>query len=144
MSTRAALRRALEASVVLFVFAILAAGSLCHESSESARGADAHPAGKTPPIPEGGRLGEPRSLEQVGLPPTLTRSVIPPDNVQTPEKIALGKRLGWEGQVARGSSHIPHHQSGGNGAARPECGRLEDCRHPGVPTGIQAGFPPRT
>ncbi len=46
-----------------------------------------------PPIPKIGPLAQPRSLQQVGLPVDQTRAVIPPDNSQTPEKIALGQKL---------------------------------------------------
>src|ERR1700722_10552952 len=46
--------------------------------------------GKAPPIPKAGPLASPRPPQQVGLPVELTRTVTPPDNPQTPEKIALG------------------------------------------------------
>src|SRR5260370_24878286 len=49
--------------------------------------------GKAPPIPKEGPLARPRSLQQIGLPADLTRTVTPPDNPQTPEKIALGQKL---------------------------------------------------
>ena len=45
-----------------------------------------------PPIPKAGPLAQPKS-PQVGLPVDQTRAVIPPDNPQTPEKIALGQKL---------------------------------------------------
>jgi hypothetical protein len=48
---------------------------------------------KTPPIPEAGPLTQPKPLDQVGFPAELTRQAIPPDNPQTPEKIALGEKL---------------------------------------------------
>ena len=47
-------------------------------------------AGKAPPLPKLGPLAEPRSLQHVGLPAKLTRAAIPADNLQTPDKIALG------------------------------------------------------
>src|SRR5438874_232798 len=56
--------------------------------------------GKAPPIPEAGPLARPRSLQQAGLPVELTRSVVPPDNPQTPEKIALGQKLFFEGRLS--------------------------------------------
>jgi cytochrome c peroxidase len=37
---------------------------------------------------------------QVGLPVDLTRTVTPPDNPQTPEKIALGQKLFFEGRLS--------------------------------------------
>src|SRR5262249_43439012 len=53
-----------------------------------------------PPIPRVGPLAQPRSLQQVGLPVDLTRTVIPPDNPQTPEKIALGQKLFFDGRLS--------------------------------------------
>jgi cytochrome c peroxidase len=55
---------------------------------------------KPPPIPEAGRLARPRSLQQVGLPPEAMRAAIPADNLQTPEKIALGMRLFFDGRLS--------------------------------------------
>ena len=57
-------------------------------------------AGKAPPIPRAGPLSRPRSLKQVGLPAELTRTVIPSDNPQTPEKIALGQKLFFDGRLS--------------------------------------------
>ena len=68
---------------------------------------------KVPPIPEAGKLGQPKSLQQVGLPVEATRVAIPPDNPQTPEKIALGQqlffdaRLSADGTVACSTCHNP-------------------------------------
>src|SRR5216683_3971559 len=68
--------------------------------------------GKAPPIPEAGPLARPKSLRQVGAPAEATRA-IPPDNPQTPEKIALGQRLFFDGRlsadetVACGTCHDP-------------------------------------
>jgi cytochrome c peroxidase len=56
--------------------------------------------GKAPPIPKAGPLAEPRSLQQVGLPVELTRTVTPSDNPQTPEKIALGEKLFFDGRLS--------------------------------------------
>jgi cytochrome c peroxidase len=60
--------------------------------------------GKAPPIPQAGPLAEPRSLQQVGVPAELTQTVIPPDNPQTPEKIALGQKLFFEGRLSAGGT----------------------------------------
>jgi len=66
-----------------------------------------------PPIPKPGSLAAPRSLHQAGLPVDQTRATIPPDNPQTPEKIALGEklffdgRLSADGSVACASCHNP-------------------------------------
>jgi cytochrome c peroxidase len=56
--------------------------------------------GKAPPIPRAGPLAEPRSLQQVGLPAELTRAAIPSDKPQTPEKIALGEKLFFDGRLS--------------------------------------------
>src|SRR5437667_746451 len=56
--------------------------------------------GKAPPLPKAGPLARPRSLQQVGLPVELTRTVTPTDNPQTPEKIALGQKLFFEGRLS--------------------------------------------
>jgi cytochrome c peroxidase len=55
---------------------------------------------KAPPIPDAGPLARPRPLQQVGLPVELTRKVTPPDNPQSPEKIALGQKLFFEGRLS--------------------------------------------
>lgn len=52
------------------------------------------------PIPEAGPLARPKSLNQVGLPVDATRAAIPPDNPQTPEKIALGEKLFFDGRLS--------------------------------------------
>ena len=71
--------------------------------------------GKAPPIPEAGPLAEPKLLQQVGVPADATRALIPSDNPQTPEKIALGMqlffdgRLSADGTVACSTCHDPAH-----------------------------------
>jgi cytochrome c peroxidase len=65
------------------------------------------------PIPPDDSMARPKSLHQVGVPIALTRSVIPKDNPQTPEKIALGEKLFFDGRlsangtVACASCHDP-------------------------------------
>jgi cytochrome c peroxidase len=59
---------------------------------------------KTGPIPEAGPLAQPKSLQQVGAPLDATRAAIPPDNPQTPEKIALGQRLFFDGRLSADGS----------------------------------------
>lgn len=56
--------------------------------------------GKAPPIPKEGPLAKPRSLSQLGLPVELTQKVIPQDNPQTPEKVALGQKLFFDGRLS--------------------------------------------
>ncbi|MDB4936657.1 MAG: cytochrome peroxidase [Labilithrix sp.] len=68
---------------------------------------------RPPPLPLPGPLSRPRSLHQVGVPIDLTHRVIPSDNPQTPEKIALGEvlffdgRLSADGTVACATCHDP-------------------------------------
>jgi cytochrome c peroxidase len=52
------------------------------------------------PIPPDDYLARPKSLHQVGVPIALTDSVIPKDNPQTPQKIALGEKLFFDGRVS--------------------------------------------
>jgi cytochrome c peroxidase len=52
------------------------------------------------PIPPDDSLARPKSIHQVGFPTALTDSVTPKENPQTPEKIALGEKLFFEGQVS--------------------------------------------
>src|SRR2546422_5187131 len=55
---------------------------------------------KPPAIPQAGPLGQPKSSKQVGVPAAATRAAIPPDNAQSPEKIALGQRLFFDGRLS--------------------------------------------
>jgi len=70
---------------------------------------------KAPPIPEAGPLARPKSVRQVGLPDAATRAAVPRDNLQTPEKIALGEKLFFDGRlsadgtVACSTCHDPAH-----------------------------------
>ena len=45
-------------------------------------------------------MAQPKPLDQVGLPAELMRQAIPPDNPQTPEKIALGEKLFFDGRLS--------------------------------------------
>src|ERR1051325_11269006 len=58
----------------------------------------------TAPIPEAGPLARPKSLREVGVPVAGTHAAIPPDNPQTPEKIALGQRLFFDGRLSADGS----------------------------------------
>jgi cytochrome c peroxidase len=76
----------------------LSGGGSARETVTSGTGGQAP--GKPPPIPKDGPLARPRSLHQVGLPAELTRKAIPQDNPQTPEKIALGQKLFFDGRLS--------------------------------------------
>ena len=68
---------------------------------------------KQPPTSEANSFGQPKPLQQVGAPVELTREAIPPDSLQTPEKISLGQRLFFErrlsvdGTVSCSTCHDP-------------------------------------
>jgi cytochrome c peroxidase len=55
---------------------------------------------RPPPIPKPGPLAQPRSTKQVGLPVDQTLAAIPPDNPQTPGKVALGEKLFFDGRLS--------------------------------------------
>lgn len=65
------------------------------------------------PIPPDDSLAQPKSMNQVGVPLALTRSLVPKDNPPTPGKIALGEKLFFDGRlsangtVACASCHDP-------------------------------------
>ncbi|MCU1277233.1 MAG: cytochrome peroxidase, partial [bacterium] len=52
------------------------------------------------PIPQPGPLAAPRSSDQVGFPKEQTIAAIPADNPQTPEKVALGEKLFFDGTLS--------------------------------------------
>src|ERR1700747_113518 len=62
--------------------------------------AQAETAQQAPPIPPDSPLARPKSLQQVGVPVKATRAAAPADNPQTPEKIALGEKLFFDGRVS--------------------------------------------
>ena len=55
-------------------------------------------------IPKAGALAQPKSPEQVGLPHELTRAVTPADNPTTPDKVALGEKLFFDGRLSADGS----------------------------------------
>jgi cytochrome c peroxidase len=96
------------------VLACLTAGGCASSTGEANRyGAARQTTLKVPPIPKAGVLARPKSPRQIGLPDGATRAVTPPDNPQTPEKIALGQKLFFDGRlsadgtVACGTCHDP-------------------------------------
>lgn len=62
--------------------------------------ADAKTASQVPPIPADGPLARPKSLKQIGVPVEATRAAVQADNLQTPEKIALGEKLFFDGRLS--------------------------------------------
>jgi cytochrome c peroxidase len=55
---------------------------------------------RAPPIPPAGPLADPKSLKQLGVPVEATRAAAPADNPQSPEKIALGEKLFFDGRLS--------------------------------------------
>jgi cytochrome c peroxidase len=102
------LKRARSGFAVVAMVAVTALTSGCgREHRDALSGKETVPndtteqaSGKAPPIPQVGPLAKPRSLEQVGVPTELTRTVMPPDNPQTEEKIALGQKLFFDGRLS--------------------------------------------
>jgi cytochrome c peroxidase len=77
--------------------------SVASESAISANpGLAEHPqAERGPgPIPPDGPLARPKSLRQTGVPIEATVASAPRDNPQTPEKIALGEKLFFDGRLS--------------------------------------------
>src|SRR5437660_9358437 len=87
-------------TILLAVWACVAVLIIIHAGT----GNTASTKAAQPPIPRAGPLAQPRSLQQVGLPADQTRAVIPPDNPQTPEKIALGQKLFFDGRLSADGS----------------------------------------
>jgi cytochrome c peroxidase len=56
------------------------------------------------PIPPASPLAAPKSLDQVGLPVQVTRAAVPADNPQTPDKVALGEKLFFDGRLSQDGS----------------------------------------
>ena len=76
--------------------AVLTALLLVSVASDSAISAEPGPG----PIPPDSPLARPKSLRQTGVPVEVTRASAPPDNPQTPEKIALGEKLFFDGRLS--------------------------------------------
>jgi len=99
------------------VVAALVCNGAANEASSQARaanGAAAQAASSDPrPVPQAGPLGQPKSVQQLGLPAGATEAATPLANPQTPEKIALGQklffdaRLSVDGTVACSTCHDP-------------------------------------
>jgi cytochrome c peroxidase len=51
-------------------------------------------------IPKMGPLAQPKRADQTGVPHELTAAVTPPDNPTTPDKVALGQKLFFDGRLS--------------------------------------------
>jgi cytochrome c peroxidase len=85
--------------VTLWVAALVLSGKLL-ETIPASRAAEMNAQDALPPIPKAGPLARPKSTDQVGSPLAATRAAIPSDNPQTPEKIALGENLFFDGRLS--------------------------------------------
>jgi cytochrome c peroxidase len=101
---------------IAFVAVGLMSDCTRHDRTSTANREAAESTGHAPsPIPQVGPLAKPKSLTQAGVPVAATRAAIPPDNLQTPEKIALGEKLFFDGRlsadgtVACSTCHDPAH-----------------------------------
>src|SRR5713101_1354569 len=88
------------ASTAIFLACGERAGQSQPKSDTSGAGAFALSSQPLGPIPPDDTLARPKSLHQVGAPIALTDSVIPKDNPQTPQKIALGEKLFFDGRIS--------------------------------------------
>jgi len=90
-------------SIELILIVALATLMLC-VTAGSGQAAIQQISPTAPPIPTAGRLAQPKSSRQVGVPAAATRAAIPKDNPQTPEKIALGQKLFFDGRLSADGS----------------------------------------
>jgi cytochrome c peroxidase len=100
----------MRASQVRLCFAFVVALSITGLTYQDAKSANqtggatqsssAQAEGHAPPIPLVSPLAAPKSLKQVGLPVEATRAAVPADNPQTPEKVALGEKLFFDGRLS--------------------------------------------
>jgi cytochrome c peroxidase len=85
---------------VTLMFGCLSAVGCASSTGEADHGATRQMTLKPPPIPKAGALAGPKSPRQTGAPDGATRAAVPPDNPQTPEKIALGQKLFFDGRLS--------------------------------------------
>ena len=100
--------------------------------------------GATTPTPQPGALAEPQSSRQVGFPVELYGWVMPADNPQAPDKVALGKalffdpRLSSDNTVACANCHDP--EKGFTDQLPDRDGRPWPVRQRNAPTVLNALF----
>jgi hypothetical protein len=85
--------------------------SITYESAISAdrKFAASSQTGEGPgPIPPDGPLARPKSLQQIGVPVEATRAAARADNPETPEKIALGEKIFFDGRLSVDGSGLLH------------------------------------
>jgi|SRR5271165_1843820 len=79
-------------------FALEGAGGQARSETGTATKEAAQPTPR--PIPAVGPLAQPKPLDQIGLRAELMRQAMPSDNPQTPDKIALGEKLFFDGRLS--------------------------------------------
>jgi len=84
----------------IFMLAFLGMGPASQIAAADPIGAAEQMTDKLPVIPEAGPLAQPKSPRQVGAPDAGTPVATPSDNPQTPEKIALGQKLFFDGRLS--------------------------------------------
>ena len=93
-------------------------------------------------IPKLDALAQPKPADQTGLPKELTRVVTPADNPTTPDKVALGEKLFFDGRlsadgtVACASCHEP--DKGFGDGRRTSVGIKQQVGHRNAPTILNA------
>ena len=93
-------------------------------------------------IPKISPLADPKPTDQVGLPKELTRAVTPADNPTTPDKVALGEKLFFDGRlsadgtVACATCHEP--DKGFTDRRRTSAGIKQQVGHRNAPTILNA------
>jgi len=109
-------RRLLSFITVVVACAVVPGYEMARSASRNSAPAErAQTAQQAPPIPSASPLADPKSLKQFGVPGEATRAAAPADNLQTPEKIALGEKLFFDGRlsvdgtVACSTCHDPAH-----------------------------------
>jgi cytochrome c peroxidase len=85
---------------LLLVLALVGIGYEGAISADRKFEASSQPERRPGPIPIDGPLARPKSLKQTGVPVEATRAAAPADNPQTPEKLALGEKLFFDGRLS--------------------------------------------
>ena len=91
---------------IVFLAGLLIVGIGCKRTTSTNQNQGATPVESSqagphaPPIPHVSPLADPKPTKQTGVPVEATRKAEPADNPQTPEKIALGEKLFFDGRVS--------------------------------------------
>ncbi len=86
------------------MLACLIAGGCAGSGEADLHGATPRTTRRAPAIPKAGALAQPKAPRQIGVPDGAVGAAIPPDNPQTPERIALGQKLFFDGRLSADKS----------------------------------------